>query len=262
VKLLLMMLLLDVPGVNVTPMPGECFMLQPLGKGAAYVNDVTECGVATPPAGTFEIPAALIAQEIGLVKDPLARVPWPRDSQPLEAWRQDHSLDSAIRNSVEWYFEQAVLTIGAEKMKEHLAKMKYSADGIDSENMSTLTTNGDLLVTPAEQMDFLTRMFKYELPVQDSSVDVVKSAMQMPPKMIEHPARDIGFEIRWPAGTIVRAKTGSSRLGKERFSWAVGHLETGKQQYVFVARLRANRALMPAAGADVAFKYLNALVPK
>src|SRR6185436_17265345 len=99
--------------------------------------------------------------------------------------------------------------------------------------------NGDLTITPAEQVAFLKRMFSYELPVERRHIDTVKTALAMPRGKIVNASGVHDFPLRWPADTVVRAKTGNGTVNGERVSWLVGSLETGGRQYVFASRARS-----------------------
>jgi beta-lactamase class D len=231
---------------------GECFMLLPLAGGRTRVSDVAECTVRTAPASTFKIPHALIALELGVVTDPMQPVAWDGSEQPFDTWERDHSLDSAMKSSVLWFFRRTAARIGAERMRAQLARLRYGSDGFEGDH-TLFWTNGDFVVSPAEQLDFLARLFRGELPVSRAHVDAVKAAFLMPPGKITNAAGTHDFDIGWP---VVRAKTGNTSVGGERVSWLVGQLERDGRQYVFVARKRARETLPTTAGADLARRAL------
>jgi hypothetical protein len=105
-------------------------------------------------------------------------------------------------------------------------------------------------------------MFSYELPVERRHIDTVKKALTMPHGQILNAAGTHDFPLRWPADTVVRAKTGNGNVDGERVSWIVGALETGGRQYLFASRKRSTTgALDTTAGADLAIRVLNTLGP-
>ena len=85
--------------------------------------------------------------------------------------------------------------------------------------------NGDLLISPREQVDFLRRMFSYDLPVARRHIDAVKTAMTMPAGTVVNASGEHPFPLAWPAGTIARLKTGNGTVAGERASWIVGEIE-------------------------------------
>ncbi|HYI07463.1 MAG TPA: penicillin-binding transpeptidase domain-containing protein [Thermoanaerobaculia bacterium] len=235
---------------------GECFLLQPLDGSEPWVSDRVECGVRTAPASTFKIPHALIALDSGVVTDPLQPVRWDGSEQPFESWKRDHSLDSAVKWSALWFFRRTASLIGRERMVASLKKLRYADDTFEGE-LASFWVNGDLVVSPREQLRFLERMMRYELPVRREHVDAVKAAFLMPPGKLTNASGEHDFPLGPPGTFVVRAKTGNTRVGEERVSWLVGHLETGTRQYVFVSRVRSQEAIPGTAGAELVQRMLE-----
>jgi beta-lactamase class D len=234
----------------------ECVMLLPLDTLTPYVSDPDECVVKTAPASTFKIPHALIALEAGVVTDPLELVPWDRTSQPFAAWERDHSLDSAVKSSVVWFFQRTARLIGRARMRDWLAELHYADDEFEGD-VTLFWLNGDLVISPYEQLDFLRRLFRYEVPIKCQHVDVVKSAFTMPLGKVTNATGTHDFELHWRGLTSLHAKTGNTKVGEERVSWIVGCIETDTREYVFVSRVRAQEELSGMAGAELALKVLN-----
>jgi beta-lactamase class D len=104
----------------------ECVVVQPLDGSARYVSDPAECTVKTSPASTFKIPHALIALETGVVPSPLEIVNWDETLQPFREWERGHSLDSAVKWSVVWFFQRTAEWIGRQRMLEYLEKLGHA----------------------------------------------------------------------------------------------------------------------------------------
>src|SRR5207249_2477278 len=122
--------------------------------------------------------------------------------------------------------------------------------------------NGDLTISPREQVAFLKKMYSYQLPVDRRHIDTVKAAMTMTPGVLSNATGVHAFPLRWPTGTVARLKTGNGTVGGERVSWLIGEIDSGGRQYVFASRARsATRTLDTTAGADLAARMLNASVP-
>jgi beta-lactamase class D len=246
------------PPAATEPWRRECVVIAELGgESAPYVSDAAECAVASSPASTFKLPHALIALETGVVADPLAPVPWDGKERAFPAWNRDHSLDSAVKNSVVWFFQRTAGLIGREKMLAWLEKLDYAADSFEGE-LTMFWLNGDLAVTPLEEVRFLRRMLRYELPALRRHVDVVKTAFLMPEGKITNAAGSHDFVLAAPQPPVVRAKTGNTQLKGENVSWLVGEIEANGKAYVFASRVRSSETLPTTAGAELARQALNA----
>lgn len=258
-------LLALMPNIQVTgaePQRHECVVIEELGGGspeaaAPYVSDPEECAVATAPASTFKLPHALIALETGVVADPLAKAPWDGEERAFPVWNQAHSLDSAIKSSVVWFYQRTASLIGRERMAAWLKKLDYAADSFEGE-LTTFWLNGDLAVTPQEQVRFLRRLATHQVPAERRNVDAVRSAYLMPPGKLTNAAGTHDFTLAVPGPLVVRAKTGNTTAGGENVSWLVGEVESGGRRYVFASRVRSREKLPGTAGAELARRALEA----
>ena len=244
-------------GAAAPPSTHECALVQALDGSPAFVSDAAECAVKTAPASTFKVPHALIALEAGVAADPMALVPWDGTKYPNPAWEQAHSLDSAMKWSALWFYQRTARLVGRERMLAWLTRLHYGSDAYEGEQ-TMFWLNGDLAVSPVEQLDFITRLVRYELPAQRRHVDAVKAAFTMPAGAITNATGTHPFDLKWPAPLVVRAKTGNATVAGERVSWVVGHVESGNRGWVFAARVRGGTGVPGQAGADLALRTLNA----
>jgi beta-lactamase class D len=261
---MLTVVLAVILSVSAPPSPppvadGECVIVAPLDGSPDTVVGGAECDRRTLPASTFKIPHALIALDTGVVTERTVMT-WDHEKKDFPAWERDHTLDSAIKSSVVWFFQRAARSIGREREIEHLHAFTYGSQAF-SRDVDQFWLNGDLMISPREQVAFLKRMYKYDLPVAHANVDVVIAAMTMPRGKLLNAAGVHEFPIRWPS-PIVRAKTGNGAVNGERASWVIGEIESGGRQVVFASRVRSStRTLETTAGADLAVRVLNALSP-
>jgi beta-lactamase class D len=239
---------------------GECVILAPLDGSPETVAGGDECDRRTLPASTFKIPHALIALDTGVVTE-RTTMKWDGTRQDFPAWERDHTLDSAIKSSVVWFFQRAARSIGRDRELEHLRRFAYGSQTFAKE-VDRFWLNGDLTISPREQIAFLKRMYSYQLPVARAHVDTVIAAMTMPPGKLSNAAGMHEFALRWP-NPIVRAKTGNGTVNGERASWVIGEIESEGRQFVFASRVRSStRTLETTAGADLALRVLNAAAPQ
>jgi beta-lactamase class D len=235
----------------------DCFVFRELGSARVEVSDAAECATRTSPASTFKVPHALIALETGVVTDPLRPAKWDRSKQPFTLWERNHSLDSAIKWSVFWFFRRTAAQIGRERMTAALKRIGYGTDTFEGE-LTSFWVNGDLAISAVEQADFLARLFRNEVAAKRENVDAVKAALLMPAGKITNASGIHDFALTWPKDAVVRAKTGNTRVGEERVSWLVGHIEARGRQYVFASRVRSRGAVPGTAGLELALRSLNA----
>ena len=82
------------------------------------------------PASTYKIPNTLIALETGVATGSNFPMAWdstiaPRQPWWPEIWNQDHTLRTALTNSVVWYYQELARRIGAPRMQKYLDQFAY-----------------------------------------------------------------------------------------------------------------------------------------
>jgi beta-lactamase class D len=232
------------PTAPAKPHPG-CFVLMDLKTGELKRNDAERCAKRVPPASTFKVPHALIALETGVVKDPAAPRKWDGKKRDVPDWNRDHSLESAIRYSALWFFQGTAKQIGPERMKDWVHRFGYGNEDV-SGDVTRFWLGGPLLITPEEQVRFLARLYRNELPVSERTREAVKRILvQSPDTVTERNKRLAG---PWPSGAVVSAKTGTTHTKEDGdVSWLVGHVRSPGGEYVFASLVTGEHLEGPVA---------------
>jgi len=168
------------------------------------------------PASTFKICNSLIGLETGVIKDENFVIKWDGVVRPVVEWNKDQDMKTAFKNSTVPYYQELARRVGGKRMKYWLDKVKYgNAD--TSGGLDRFWLTGGLRITPEEQIKFLVRLFKNDLPFSMRTIDIVKRIMI---------AQDT-------TGYVLRAKTGWSEQDKKSIGWYVGYLEAVTGTYFF-----------------------------
>lgn len=156
------------------------------------------------PASTFKIPHTLLALDAVAVRDEFQVFKWDGVVRGFAAHNQDQDLRSAMRNSAVWVYELFAKQIGEDRARDYLKKLSYgNAD--PSTKHGDYWVDGNLAISAYEQISFLKRLYRNELPFRVEHQRLVKDIM------IVEAGRD------W----ILRAKTG----WEGRMGWWVGWVE-------------------------------------
>jgi hypothetical protein len=131
---------------------GECVIIAPLDGAPETVVGGAECDRRTLPASTFKVPHALIALDTGVVSDSTTMT-WDGTKQDFPVWEHDHTLDSAIKSSVVWFFQRAARSIGRDRELTHLRAFSYGSQTF-SGPVDRFWLNGELTISPREQIAF------------------------------------------------------------------------------------------------------------
>lgn len=200
-----------------------CFVLLNTSTGEISRYNPDQCGRRLSPCSTFKIPSALIGLETGVLRDADHEMKWDGTKHQREALNRDHTLRSAMPNSVVWYFQNVARQVGPERMQHWLDTLNYgnrdSTGGIDQ-----FWLVSSLLISADEQVEFLRQLQSGELPTSERSEAIVKEILELP----------------WDGPGVLRGKTGtggSPAPGKATLGWFVGWVTINDTAHVFACNI-------------------------
>jgi beta-lactamase class D len=236
--------------------PSSCFLLYELGVGERRRAPAEACPRRVTPASTFKIAHALAALDAEVIAGPDAVFAFDGSPAPFAAWRHDHTLASAMRYSVVWYFQRLAKLLGEERERQYLARFEYGNRDASS-GLETFWIGGSLLISPNEQEAFLLRLYENALPVSMAAMNAVRATLVQPPGVIVNASGEHSFASPWPDGTVLSAKTGSADdESGQSVRWLVGHIERDRRAWVFVS-CAVGEHLDPLAAVDLAAESLH-----
>lgn len=174
------------------------------------------------PCSTFKILNSMIALDSGVVRDENETIAWDGVVRKYPFWNQDHSMRSAIKVSAVWFYQELARRVGAERMQEMVRATGYG----NMDTSRTLTDfwlgDGSLKISANEQVEFLTKLVRNQLPFSARSMAITKDILTLEQK------KDYTF-----AG-----KTGSCG----GIGWFVGFVEDANSTRVFAFNIRGEGA--------------------
>ena len=237
--------------------PGACFLLFEEGVGERARSPATACDRRLTPASTFKIPHALAALDAGVLDSAKTRFAWDGRPLEIEAWRHDHTLETAMRYSVVWYFQRVAETMGLPREEEYLTRFGYG-NARTGGALTSFWLGGELVISPVEQLAFLRRFFSGALPVRPEALAVAQAILLQPPGTVFNSMGEHPFDAPWPRGTSLRAKTGSARdrRGSE-VRWLVGQVRRAGRSWIFVTCVAGGTDLPADAAIALAARRLR-----
>jgi beta-lactamase class D len=213
------------------------------GAPEILVYDATRAATPFLPASTFKILNSLIALETGVVSGPDEIFPYDGQPRFLPAWNADLTLRQAFALSCVPVYQDIARRIGPERMAWYVAACNYGnadiAGGIDQFWLS-----GALRISALEQIEFLKRLHRRQLPFANATIDAVLDLMI----------------VGQTDQTTLRAKTGLTARVLPGTAWYVGLVTRGPNIWYFALNLaipQPDAAAPLAARKDVALAILR-----
>ncbi len=234
-----------------------CFLLFEIGVGQVRERPAEVCRERVTPASTFKVPHALAALDSGVIAGPDEKLRYVPGGEWPESAQRDHTLASAIRHSVLWYFQRVAERLGAERETAYLKTLGYGNMDATS-GLTSFWIGGSLQISPQEQLSFWLKLYQDQLPLTDRATTLVKSMLVQPAGFVVNAAGQQPFAQPWPPNTVVSAKTGSAvdRSGA-RVRWLAGHVKRDARAFIFVSCVIGPPDLAANAAIDLAARSLR-----
>lgn len=192
-----------------------------------YEHNPSRNTTAFFPASTFKIFNALVSLETGVIQDDVAVLTWDGIKREIPAWNRDTNLRQAFKDSTVWFYQILARKVGHQRMQEFIERVGYGNRQIGTpEQIDRFWLEGPLQITPKQEIEFLQRLERNDLPFSERTLELVKDIM-----VIE----------RTPAYTL-RGKTGWVNRVTPNIGWLVGYLQQNNNVYFFATNL-----IMPSA---------------
>jgi beta-lactamase class D OXA-2 len=173
-------------------------------RKGAFVYNATRAKARYSPASTFKVPHTLFALDAGVVRDEFQVFRWDGVRRTFSGHNQDQDLRSAMRYSTLWVYQRFAKQIGEPQARKYLNSIDYG--NVDpTASTGDYWVDGNLRISAIEQVAFLQRLYRNQLPFSVEHQRLVKDLM----------VNEADYE--W----ILRAKTG----WEGRYGWWIGWVE-------------------------------------
>lgn len=201
------------------------FILHDVASDRWLYVDSAQADVATSPASTFKIFSTLYGLETGVVKDSTDVIKWDGTDYGRAAINKDLSLREAYDNSAYWFHREIARRAGPAVIKQWLDTIGYGNTDTTGGYDRTWVA-GNLRISPRQQIEFLEKVQREELPFSDRTYAITKDIMIRKDTL----------------GYVLRAKTGWAVGDTSEIGWYVGWVETpdGRGPFFFANRVMTN----------------------
>lgn len=172
------------------------------------------------PASTFKIPNTLIALDERAVLNEKEIIKWDGKDKGWDPWNKDQSLETAFPISCVWFYQELAKRTGNINYLSHLDRLNYGNKKTGLE-VTTFWLEGDLQISAREQIEFLKKLYKEELPYKKSYIQLLKNLLIV----------DKNSQY------TISAKTGWAMRIKNQHGWYVGYVETDQKVWFFATNL-------------------------
>jgi beta-lactamase class D len=184
------------------------------------------CDRRASPCSSFKVPLSLMGFDSGILIDETSPV-WPYQDDYVDwlpIWKQPYHPQMWMRNSCVWFSQVLTTMLGMPKFQTYIDSFDYGNKDL-SAGLTEAWLMSSLAISPREQVLFLAKMNRYELPVS-------RHALFM--------TRHILFIEDFCNGWKLYGKTGSGSLENPdlKQGWFIGWVEKDARVVVFAYYLK------------------------
>lgn len=219
------------------------FLLYDEAADQYLVFNEAQSGKRLTPCSTFKIYNSLIALETGVAPDETMLLPWDGQVRSVPAWNQDHTMASAIKSSVVWYYQALASRIGPERMQKYLDAIPYGNRDI-SGGITQFWLHSSLTISAKEQVELLRRLYDDQLPFSPRNMAIVRRIIRQSDEN----------------AVVFSGKTGSASVaGTYSIGWFVGVVEKGDRRYFFATNIEAAEGASGVKARAISLDILKSL---
>lgn len=217
------------------------FVLYDAGADNWTIYNEDSAGTRVSPDSTYKIYDALLGLEKRIITPEDSGMAWDGTEYPIDAWNSDQDLDSAMKNSVNWYFQSLDHQAGNSEIADFYHEIGYGNEDLSGE-IDSYWMESTLKISPIEQTELLTKLYYNEFGFSRENIDAVKDSLV----------------LSSDADRILSGKTGTGMVnGKNVNGWFVGYVEDAGNVYFFAANIQNEDNASGSAASDIALSVLR-----
>ena len=215
------------------------------------------CDKAFSPVSSFKLPLAIMGYDAGVLID--AQNPlWDYKPEFDGSKREQKATNPTIweKDSIVWYSQELTRRLGESKFGDYVQRFNYgnrdvSGDAGKKNGLTHAWLMSSLKISPQEQVAFLRRFLRGELPVSEHAMDMTQAILP------HFAAADWDVQGKTGSGWM---KTKSGKIDRSRpIGWFVGWAMRDERRVIF-ARLEVNaKDTEEYAGREARDEFLKAL---
>ncbi|MFW3651849.1 beta-lactam sensor/signal transducer BlaR1 [Staphylococcus caprae] len=201
------------------------FVMYSMKKDKYYIYNEKESRKRYSPDSTYKIYLALFGLDRHIISDKNSRMSWNHNHYPFDSWNKDQDLNTAIQNSVNWYFERISNQLSKNYTSDQLKQLNYGNKNLGSYKAYWLEDS--LKISNLEQVIVLKNMMEQNNHFSKNEKKQLSSSLLI--------RKNENYELYGKTGTgIVNRKYNNG--------WFVGYVITNHDKYYFSTHLSDEKA--------------------
>ncbi len=217
------------------------FVLYDLKKDTWSIHNMKRATLRVAPNSTYKLYDALFGLEEDVITPENTFIAWDGKNYPFDTWNNDQTLQSAMSNSVNWYFQSLNEQLGVPSVHKYIQQINYGNENINGD-FSSYWMESSLKISPIEQVELLTKLQNNSFSFAPENINAVKDSICL---------------FSSDAGSFY-GKTGTGRVnGQDVNGWFIGYIETADNTYFFATNIGADSNATGGNATEITMSILS-----
>lgn len=219
------------------------FVLYDLKSSAWGIYHMDSAVLRTSPNSTYKIYSALFGLKEGIITPEDSFIAWDGNTYPYDTWNASQNLDSAMRYSVNWYFQAIDRQLGISAIKQNLKKLSYGNEKIQEypADISAYWMESSLKISPVEQVQLLTKLYDNKLGFSPEHINAVKNSLLLSSR----------------GNSSLYGKTGTGQVNGQNINgWFIGYVQSASNTYFFASNIQGQDGASGSKAAEITYSIL------
>lgn len=217
------------------------FVLYDEGNDIWQIYNMDAASTRISPDSTYKIYDALIGLEEGVISPADSYMEWDGKTYPFASWNTSQNLFTAMKNSVNWYFQSIDKKVTAPTVKEYIHTIGYGNQDVSS-SFPSYWLEASLKISPLEQAELLQKFYHNEFSFRQENIETVKQSLLL-------------FS---QGGTSLYGKTGTGNVdGRNIQGWFVGFAVKNGRPFYFAVNIREGENAAGSTASEIALSILR-----
>ena len=195
------------------------------------------------PVSTYKIYSALFCLETGIISPSQSFIPWNGQHYIYDIWNNGQTLESAMQNSVTWYFQDIDKQAGLSVIRDYIQTTGYG-NQTTSEDLSSYWADSSLKISPVEQVEMLKKFYYNQFGFSPKNINTVKDSIR----------------IASSNNAVLYGKTGTGETDRGNNSgWFIGYIEKDGQPLFFATNIQNKEPTTGSDATDITFSILSGM---
>lgn len=220
-----------------------CFVLYNTKNDSYSFYNIDRCLTRVSPDSTYKLYSALAGLENSIITPDDTLQSWSGEQYSNTYWNSNQTLQSAMANSVNWYFQNIDRKTGYQKLQDFFDEIAYGNKDLTGD-ISNYWLESTLLISPLEQVQLLTDLWQNKWGFDDQNIRLIKKSIF----------------VSESKGKTLYGKTGTGNINDKCINgWFIGSVDSGNNTLIFATNISGNDNCDGRTAADITLNILSDL---